>query len=51
MEDKGFKIQCMNCGYEECTIQSEYDYDWDEESYLTGVIEIICPKCGQCEMC
>lgn len=50
MEEKknnqGFKIVCLDCGYEDCTIESNWDYDSEDNLFNWGNY-IYCPNCSQ----
>lgn len=47
-ENKGFKIVCCNCGFEQCEEKEDLDYDYDDNPYLLNKY-YWCPNCGQCD--
>ena len=48
-EDKGFEIKCLNCGSTDCNISEMGDYNYEEEWEGSGIFEITCRNCGQCQ--
>lgn len=43
--EKGFKVICMNCGSNDVFIETDIDYDWDENPYECGYY-LRCNNCG-----
>lgn len=42
---KGFKIICQECKSEDCIVEEDIDYDWDENPVLYGYY-VVCNNCG-----